>query len=414
MTVVDLARQLLAVSTLDLRPDADGDTDVVEVHSNGSVMAAVRLGGDPSGLVLARVASFIVTREVARALLTDLVACARAAGDCTSVALETVDPVLRDEARAAGWQGGLREQLFVPSLTRSTTRTHAPARGRGSAELLAAQVGALVPDLALTAARPARGLRRLARTATSGITETHELIVGDRVRAPGIPPLRDLRVTVPADAEILVEVVARVIDTITSVRRLFRPWLDHLKAVAFDRSSKGFIDGVHAGYANRVISTIHLNGDFVLADRLVAFRQWQSGALDEPVRPTPPSAEPRRLRAPADSNDATAAHECWHLIELGFESKAYGRSIEFRRRLGEYFGAPTLEHVLHRPAGWSSGDWDAANRRLRAEVSDYAGTNAHEATAEMFKHWWCGARSPIVDCFIAAAIDALGVTVTAQ
>ena len=61
----------------------------------------------------------------------------------------------------------------------------------------------------------------------------------------------------------------------------------------------------------------------------------------------------------------------------------------------------TLEHAVKGGSAKAPAPWQAAHRRLMDEVSLYATTNVREATAEMFKQWWCrtGPTSPVVTRF---------------
>src|SRR4029077_1296677 len=85
--------------------------------------------------------------------------------------------------------------------------------------------------------------------------------------------------------------------------------------------------------------------------------------------------------APWSSLDARTSHELWHEVELAWENARCADSVEFRRALRARLGQQTLEKVF--------ADDDAL-RVLAREVSGYATTNRLEATAEMFKRWWCG------------------------
>jgi hypothetical protein len=69
--------------------------------------------------------------------------------------------------------------------------------------------------------------------------------------------------------------------------------------------------------------------------------------------------------------------------------------------LGEYFGVDTLEHVMHPGPRGDPEKTKAALRQLATEVSLYAATNVREATAEMFKAWWCaaGETTGVVELF---------------
>ena len=92
--------------------------------------------------------------------------------------------------------------------------------------------------------------------------------------------------------------------------------------------------------------------------------------------------------------DGVVAHELWHEMEAAFMARRYRDSIELRRQLGAYFDVDTLEHAVLGGRPGSPPAWRQAHHRLTTEVSQYAGTTIAEATAEMFKLWWCRAGTP--------------------
>jgi hypothetical protein len=71
--------------------------------------------------------------------------------------------------------------------------------------------------------------------------------------------------------------------------------------------------------------------------------------------------------------------------------------------LGEELGVATFEHALRGGEAGAPPEWRSARARIVREVSVYATTNQREATAEMFKLWWCSAPeappAPLVACF---------------
>jgi hypothetical protein len=72
-----------------------------------------------------------------------------------------------------------------------------------------------------------------------------------------------------------------------------------------------------------------------------------------------------------------------------------GVYVEFNRALGEELGVETFEHALRGRDAGAPEPWRAGFRRIVAEVSPYATTNMREATAELFKLWWCASpQSP--------------------
>jgi hypothetical protein len=77
--------------------------------------------------------------------------------------------------------------------------------------------------------------------------------------------------------------------------------------------------------------------------------------------------------------------------------------VEISRVLGEELGVDTFEHALRGGETGAPVEWQTARARVATEVSHYALTNFREATAEMFKLWWCSTPaappSPLVACF---------------
>ena len=92
--------------------------------------------------------------------------------------------------------------------------------------------------------------------------------------------------------------------------------------------------------------------------------------------------------------DGVVAHELWHEMESSFMARRYRDSMEMRRQLGAYFDVDTLERAVLGGRPGSPPAWWEAHRRLTTEVSAYAGTTIREATAEMFKQWWCRTGTP--------------------
>ena len=162
-------------------------------------------------------------------------------------------------------------------------------------------------------------------------------------------------------------------------------------------------------------ATIHLSTANVLANRSVALREKRATETKE-------TAERRVAKRqitgganlPFTAIDATTAHEMWHLVEATFEAKRYKESVEFRRQLGFHLGVATLEQAVKGHGRYAPDSWKAASKLLAEEVSLYATTNAKEATAELFKAWWCrtGDLAPVVARF-GELLDEFFVTPTA-
>jgi hypothetical protein len=77
--------------------------------------------------------------------------------------------------------------------------------------------------------------------------------------------------------------------------------------------------------------------------------------------------------------------------------------VEINRALGSELGVETFEHALRGREVSAPVEWRQAFRRIVDEVSPYATTNMREATAELFKLWWCATpttgAAPLVACF---------------
>jgi hypothetical protein len=256
--------------------------------------------------------------------------------------------LLRHAARQRGYTGALRAAL--------RRRSDAPGD-------VVAQVNALLPDVTVELAPHGR-LRGLVASLVSGVADM------TRLRAEPSAPLPVVTALVPQRAELNTEAIARAFDMTYSVHRRFGAASAHVDTISFDHASHGMAAGKTAGEAARQLGVIHLNANYALARDLDP--SWRAGV-------------PASLPSPWASIDATTAHELWHKIELAWETEHYADSIEFRRAVGQLFGKETIEKVCT--------DTDAA-AVLAQEVSAYAATNRLEATAEMFKYFWCGPAAP--------------------
>jgi hypothetical protein len=303
-----------------------------------------------------------------RRLLRAVRAATGASGPLT---LDTTDVLLRYEARRAGLSGGLRTPL-TGVLIDACEVVAAPVGG--DAELLAEQVSELVPAFTITA-RPARGL---ARRATSGLVAMIDLTV----RLPGGS---GFLVACPGVVDPVAENLALAIDTAGAVRSRFPLAADAIGTISFDHAHHGLKASRYAGMAHQNLPLIHLNASLASAAGLVALaRRRITTPSRRPPAPVPP---------PATVIDGIAAHEAWHQLEAAFEARWYQRTIEFRRALGGHFGVATLEHAVLGGTPGASPSWRAAYEQLTGEVSPYAGTTTREATAELFKLWWCSPDS---------------------
>jgi hypothetical protein len=112
-----------------------------------------------------------------------------------------------------------------------------------------------------------------------------------------------------------------------------------------------------------------------------------------------PENRPAAVRSGFTALDGTVAHEAWHQIEAGFAARRLADRTELRHQLGLSLGVETLEQAIKGGHPRAPEHWRAAHVRLRQLVSPYAATNPVEATAEMFKLWWCRISNPVVDRF---------------
>jgi len=304
--------------------------------------------------------------------------------------VDSLNPVIRDEARRRGYTGPLRGPLTMPSLGQSG-RCGSEGRTAGPA---ATAVGQCLPggatDRAATAARLGELLGRSVSAAAGGSRWLNALRFGYAGAARLTVAGSDLAVTIPDTPELMVETVARAIDTVLDVRHRFGVHADHLRSVSFDRPSHGAQRARWAGQASPTVFSIHLNEDLAVADGWVRLRREREAA---PLRRPSAGAPP-----PSTLIDGVAAHEAWHQIEFKFRARIADHSA-FRRALGAVLGVETLEQAIQGGHRNAAGPMRSAYERLRDTVSPYATTNPLEATAEMFKLWWCGASNPTLDCF---------------
>ncbi len=189
------------------------------------------------------------------------------------------------------------------------------------------------------------------------------------------------------------EGVALAADTATAVFRRFPDQAAAVKFIYFDRSEYGLKTGRYGGVAQISVPSIHLNIGYVNVEAFIELVR-QSAKRQQRSR----SAGPR---APYTLVDTTVAHELWHQIERTFEVRHYAKAMQLRRQLGLHLGVETLEHAMKGDSPKAPSNWQAAYSQLAQEVSPYATTSAREATAELFKLWWCrsGPVSPLVSRF---------------
>ncbi|MGH9280397.1 MAG: hypothetical protein ACRD12_20150, partial [Acidimicrobiales bacterium] len=225
------------------------------------------------------------------------------------------------------------------------------------------------------------------RRATSGLPAMTRLTVA-------MPDGGRVTVDCPDRVDVMPEVVALAVDTVARIRDRFPVARQAVSQISFDHSEPGLRESQWSGLTHLNLAAIYLNASLASAGGLVAFQNIRAA---DPTR-RPPATVP----APATYVDGVTAHESWHRMEMAFEARSYRESIGFRRRLGEHFGVATLEHAVLGGGPAASSAWRAAHERLVAEVSAYGGTSPREATAELFKLWWCwpdAAWSPAVRRF---------------
>jgi hypothetical protein len=256
----------------------------------------------------------------------------------------------------------------------------------------------LLPGIAVGIEASPGATRSLLRRAVSGVAKTFDLLAGPEDAA------RPTRFSVPQRSDLLVESVARCIDTTIAIRRRFGRVAAGVRRVSFDVSDFQLLHGINAGSADRSSGIIHMNAALATVEGLTVMEQTAAaravgrGAVPRPVIPM---RTPSGAAAPYNQIDGTTAHEMWHQMEGAVEARRSMDGIELRRRLGEALGVETLEQAVNGSRPRSPDGWKAAYARLVNEVSPYAGTAPVEATAEMFKLWWCsnGERSPVVERF---------------
>ena len=298
------------------------------------------------------------------------------------VSLDGSDVLLRYQARRAGLRGGLREPL-TGVLAPTAGESHADPTRTPSAELLGRLVEAMVPGTVVRAG----SVRGVVRWAWSGLPAMVDLAVG-------LPDGDRMVVRCGEAADVVPESLALAIDTVVSVRRRIPLAAGAVRTVSFDHSDHGFTASKYAGAAELNRAVIHLNASLAFASGLDVMARTR--ATDRQQR------SPARVPPPATYIDGVTAHEMWHQIESALEARSYAETIEFRRSLGQSLGVDTLEQVVLGGRRGAKPAWRSAHDQLTAEVSSYAGTAPREATAEMFKLWWCcppDAWSPLVRHF---------------
>jgi hypothetical protein len=87
--------------------------------------------------------------------------------------------------------------------------------------------------------------------------------------------------------------------------------------------------------------------------------------------------------------DGVTAHELWHL----FGDQLFGGGEDraaFDRALGEVLAIDDIRVALRPHVASELPRWSDATMQLAQQVSLYSTTAYREATAELFRVWWCG------------------------
>lgn len=276
--------------------------------------------------------------------------------------LRARDGVLRDRARARGYDGPLRADLVFA--------------GRVTEERL----DGYLPKTAVTVARESvwrRGTRRLA----SG--------VGDLRRIVATRDGTTVEVIAPLGPTTMLESVAATLDTLLRVSARIGPLTARIPPITFavpdQRTAVGHVAGSNAGSA---IALSPWYVDRAAVDRVRA-------RLDEGGRSA--FRTPRRVDSEWLAIDAVVVHEIGHSLDDAGSFGALSDTTEWRRALGGALGIVSIEPaVLPRTAAD-----ETAHRALVEQLSAYATTNCQELFAEAFEAWYFGGRNPVVDAFAA-------------
>jgi hypothetical protein len=289
----------------------------------------------------------LVTRDVARATIEALTA-------ARLPRLDVGDELLRAEARRVGWTGALRGPLALPLR---------PAVTEDPLTLLRE----LLPGVELQRTGLGRAL-------------SLRLATDDGIHLRVKAPLRD---------DLVPELVARALDVALGVRRRFGRIASGIRRITIDDGAGMFDNHRTLGSAQSGTGTFFLDTSLAFADAISAQRVRMAGR-------TGVSADVPR---PWTTVDGVVAHEYWHNLDAQ-TAEVY---VAIDRALGAELGVETFAHALRGRDRSAPPEWQRAFRRVVQEVSPYATTNHMEATAELFKLWWCappdGAVAPLVACF---------------
>jgi len=319
---------------------------------DGTTPFATLVPGAADGVVSVQlVAPVVIDRTVADALVAALT-------EARVPVVGVSDELVRAAARTAGWTGDLRAPLGAPS-------------GAPAPDDVALQVQSLLPGTTVTR----RGFSRR--------TLSLRAVTADGLR---------LKIKVPDRPDVVPELLAAALDVAFSVRRRFGRMASGVHTISIDDGAGMFDDHSTAGSAQSGTGTFFLDTSLACVDAIDAQRRRLAGRATVSARPT----------RPWFAVDGVVAHEYWHNLDTTVVATP-DVYLALNRGLGAELGVETFEHALRGREAGAPPEWRAALGRIVTEVSPYATTNWREATAELFKLWWCrppdGPPAPLVACF---------------
>lgn len=377
----ELAGVLREVLGLGWGIEFDQGTTIATIESEGQTVAAVEASFQRDTLV-ARVQigpweGFDSAR--AQSLVDDL-GCAAVGCGAVILRLDSANLLLRNRARLNGFEGGVRESLILRITPDAQNGSHVESTSSWAVSTLEA----LLPQSSIRAIWPSSPVRRIIQRALSGSGARIHLVLQT-------PPGR-FDVWVPEREDLMPEPIAMAVDTAIAIKSRFGPALRHVGLIRFDLAHHGMSKNRVAGVADTEVPSIHINAGYCCAD-LAPLNETRRGGW-KPKRPSAPTAATFKF-------DKIVAHEIGHQLDHGFQGSRYRESIEFRRRLGETLGVPSIEFAVR--GTWDEDQQAAARAKalLTQDVSPYATTNLSEAMAELFAVWWFGGRdgTPIMETY---------------
>lgn len=334
------------------------DAPVEVTDADGPLARVHTVPGDDPVLVVEPFRYPLVEHEAARVL--DRVESERARTGASR--LRARDGLLRDRARARGYDGVLRADL----------------RFTGTA--VAEALDRYLPGTEVTVRRESvwrRGARRLA----SGVDDLRPVVA---TRAG-----MTVTVVAPIGPTTMTESVAATVDTVLAVSLRLGPVAARIPSITFavpdQRTAVGHVAGSNAG------ASIALSPWYVDRAAVTRVRARLDGAGRSAFR------SPRRVDSTWLAIDAVVAHEIGHSLDDAGSLGALSDTTEWRRALGAALGIASIEPAVvpRTPAD------QPAHRALVEQLSDYATTNCQELFAEAFEAWCFGVRNPVVDAFAA-------------